>query len=562
MQRRSSLALKLTILLFLIIVVLSGGLLFGAYYYNSSQIDSMYFTNATSLLSVVTDLLDGDYIKLLLDSIRSEEFQTLRSAAKEANDEEMILSWLKDHDLYDGFMSNMQQLRLFEEKTEITFIYLQSLENNISINIMDPSEDLFYMGSIEVSPPEYAKYTSNVHIDPTVSTTKYGWLCSAYDPVFDHTGQAVAIVGVDIDINTIMHKRNLFLRNMLIFSISFLAVSFIGGILFMNRVVIRPLSMLSASTDHFIDSERIITEDDVIQLPITSHDEIRDLYEKTRTMQYRLINYLKVLTAVTSEKERISTELNVATKIQADMLPRIFPPFPHHREFDIYASMHPAKEVGGDFYDFFLVDDDHLALVIADVSGKGVPAALFMVIAKTLIKSRAQMGYSPSQVLKDVNNQLCEGNDADMFVTVWLAVLEISTGNGIAANAGHEHPVIRRAGGKYELVVYRHSPAVASMEGLSFKEHPFKLNRGDTLFVYTDGVPEATNTAQELFGTDRMLDVLNQHPDAAPKDMLNIMRTEIDTFVGDAPQFDDITMISLHYNVTQDLPVQVQDTET
>ena len=176
-----------------------------------------------------------------------------------------------------------------------------------------------------------------------------------------------------------------------------------------------------------------------------------------------------------------------------------------------------------------------------------VPAALFMVIAKTLIKNRAMMGDSPAEILKNVNEQLCEGNDAQLFVTVWLGILEISTGKGVAANAGHEHPVIRRSGGEYELIVYRHSPAVATMEGMRFREHPFELHPGDTLFVYTDGVPEATNAQQELFGNERMVRVLNQHLSADPREMLAIMRREIDRFVGSAPQFDDITMLSFHY---------------
>ncbi|MBR4896341.1 MAG: serine/threonine-protein phosphatase, partial [Clostridia bacterium] len=217
------------------------------------------------------------------------------------------------------------------------------------------------------------------------------------------------------------------------------------------------------------------------------------------------------------------------------------------REFDIYATMTPAKEVGGDFYDFFLIDHDHLGLVMADVSGKGVPAALFMVIAKTLIKNRAQMGGGPAEVLQYVNEQLCEGNEAELFVTVWFAIMDLQTGKGLAANAGHEHPALRRADGTYELVVYRHSPAVAALEGMRFREHEFELHPGDSLFVYTDGVTEATNMGNELFGTGRMLDELNQDPDAAPEMLLRNMRQAIDAFVGDAPQFDDITMLGLHY---------------
>ena len=280
---------------------------------------------------------------------------------------------------------------------------------------------------------------------------------------------------------------------------------------------------------------------------VRSNDEIGDLANSFNQMAASLNQYVKDLTKVTAEKERIGAELNVATQIQADMLPRIFPAFPDRSEFDLYAVMDPAKEVGGDFYDYFMVDDDHIALVMADVSGKGVPAALFMVIAKTLIKSRAQMGDSPAEILNNVNEQLCEGNEAELFVTVWLAVIEISTGKGLAANAGHEHPVIRRAGGKYELVQYRHSPAVAAIQGVHFREHSFELHPGDSLFVYTDGVPEATNADNQMFGTERMLDVMNRDPLAAPRPLLQTVWKEIDIFVGDAPQFDDITMLNFQY---------------
>ncbi|MBO5564048.1 MAG: PP2C family protein-serine/threonine phosphatase [Lachnospiraceae bacterium] len=264
-------------------------------------------------------------------------------------------------------------------------------------------------------------------------------------------------------------------------------------------------------------------------------------------MAESLKNYINDLTAMTAEKERIGAELNVATQIQADMLPRIFPPYPERTDLDIRATMTPAKEVGGDFYDFFLVDDDHIALVMADVSGKGVPAALFMVIAKTLIKTRTQMGGSPSEILADVNNQLCEGNEAGLFVTVWLGIIELSTGKGIAANAGHEHPALRRGDGSFEMIKYRHSPALATIEGIPFKEHDFELSPGDTLFVYTDGVPEATNAESVLFGEERMLDALNSKAHGTPDEILQAVKDGIDGFVAGAEQFDDITMLCFDY---------------
>ena len=281
---------------------------------------------------------------------------------------------------------------------------------------------------------------------------------------------------------------------------------------------------------------------------VRTDDEIGSLANSFNVMTDSLQKYIADLKEVTAKEQRIAGELTAATNIQASMLPRDFEAFCQGRPFELYATMHPAKEVGGDFYDYFMIDDDHLAMVMADVSGKGVPAALFMVIAKTLIKNHAQMGnYSPASVLARANEQLCEGNEGELFVTVWLAILDIRTGKGLAANAGHEHPTLRRAGGQYELVQYRHSPAVATFEGLRFREHEFELHPGDSLFVYTDGVAEATNANESLYGTDRMMAALNENPDADPKQLLTAVKRSVDEFVGDAPQFDDITMLCMAY---------------
>ena len=398
-----------------------------------------------------------------------------------------------------------------------------------------------------MSPDEFVAYQTNLRVAPTVSTTAFGWLCSAYEPILASDGEAVAIMGVDLDMNEVMRERHAFLFSMLMFAALLMAIAVAVSFLLMRKMATRLLSMLSKATLGFADRGEGFTQEDVIDLPIRSQDEIGDLYQEIRSMQSRMVEYMQNLTRVTAERERIGAELNIATQIQADMLPRIFPPFPDRHEFEIYATMDPAKEVGGDFYDFFLIDEEHLGLVMADVSGKGVPAALFMVIAKTLIKNRAQMGGGPAEILRYVNDQLCEGNDAELFVTVWFAILDLKTGRGVAANAGHEHPVLRRENGKFELVLYRHSPAVATLAGMKFREHEFEMHPGDTLFVYTDGVPEATNAGNELFGTDRMLDALNREADAAPETLLRNVRKDLDDFVGDAPQFDDITMLGLHY---------------
>ena len=248
------------------------------------------------------------------------------------------------------------------------------------------------------------------------------------------------------------------------------------------------------------------------------------------------------------EKERLGAELALATRIQANSLPKEFPPFPDRKEFDIYASMNPAKEVGGDLYDFFLIDDDHLALIIGDVSGKGVPAALFMMVAMSLIRNAAMNETSPAKVLTLVNRQICYRNPDEMFVTVWMGVLEISTGTLTASNAGHEYPAQKHADGSFELLKDKHSVAIGAMDGVRYREYSLQLEPGAKMFVYTDGVAEATDSNEQLFGTDRMIEALRKGENGTPEDVLKAVRADVDLFVGKAPQFDDLTMLCFQYN--------------
>lgn len=242
-----------------------------------------------------------------------------------------------------------------------------------------------------------------------------------------------------------------------------------------------------------------------------------------------------------------SKELALATRIQSDMLPNVFPPFPDRKEFEIIASMDPAKEVGGDFYDFFLVDDDHLGLVIADVSGKGVPAALFMMASKIVIASNAKMGKTPAKVLTDANRAICSNNKEEMFVTVWLGILEISTGILKAANAGHEYPIIKKHDGSFEIYKDKHGFVVGGMDGVEYSDYEIKLEKGDKLFVYTDGIPEATNADQRAYGLERLINTLNENKEKNIEDILKGVEASIKGFVKEAPQFDDITMLCFEY---------------
>ncbi len=252
---------------------------------------------------------------------------------------------------------------------------------------------------------------------------------------------------------------------------------------------------------------------------------------------------------------RLDAELSTATRIQADMLPNVFPAFPNRNDFDIYASMEPAKEVGGDFYDFFLLDDDHLAMMIADVSGKGVPAALFMMSTMILLRNNTMLLKNPQDILMTTNKQICQNNQENMFVTVWLGILDLRTGQLRAANAGHEYPALKKPDGSFELIKDKHGMAVGCLETAKYKEYELTLEKGSKLFLYTDGVAEASDSADMLFGTDRMTAALKAHENDSPEKILQGIKDAINEFVKDAPQFDDITMMCLDYAGPQGAPV-------
>ncbi len=251
--------------------------------------------------------------------------------------------------------------------------------------------------------------------------------------------------------------------------------------------------------------------------------------------------------AISDEQSRVETELEMARKIQKRALPEVFP-LQAQPQFDLAAKMDAAKQVGGDFYDFFSLDRTHLVLMIADVSGKGVPAALFMMAAKLLLDNSIASGKTPGQALEEVNHQLCEKNMENMFVTVWLGILDLESGDMVTANAGHEYPLLCRSGGSFEPVKDRHGFVLGGMDGMKYRETTLHLDPGDILFVYTDGVPEANDENGSQFGMDRMLASLNGVRTKTMQEITDQLKTDIDRFAGQAHQFDDITMLAIRLN--------------
>ncbi len=342
------------------------------------------------------------------------------------------------------------------------------------------------------------------------------------------------------------------------FAQSALLITFVMMLLLANAILVALLfsGKLTSPINRMTEAVRQISGDNFnfeMDDIYRTGDEIELLAETFGELSERTKRYIREIMEITSEKERIGAELSIATKIQADMLPKDFPMFPERNEFEVFATMTPAKEVAGDFYDIFLIDEDHLCLVIADVSGKGIPAALFMMVAKNMLENRAMQGGTPAEIFADVNKRLGRRNEEGMFVTVWLAIVTLSTGQVIESNAGHENPVIRRHGGEYEYLQTPHGLVLGVMAKAKYKDYSYELAPGDSIFVYTDGIPEAVDAKGERYGTERLLEVLNHCIEDDPEELIGHIHSGVDDFAGEVEQFDDLTMLSFKYHGNKDV---------
>ncbi|MBS7263207.1 MAG: SpoIIE family protein phosphatase [Eubacteriales bacterium] len=362
-------------------------------------------------------------------------------------------------------------------------------------------------------------------------------------PVRNTAGDVVGILCVQRPIRELADARRPYLINIAVFTVLLAAAVSVFYAIYIRKQFIIPLTKVSKEATRF--AQENVKGESLVS--ISKFKEIRNLGDSVDTMETDMLNYIENLTAITAEKERIGAELSLASTIQENSVPNIFPPFPERTDFDIYASMTPAKEVGGDFYNFFLIDEDHLAMVIGDVSGKGIPAALFMMVTNILISDRAHMGGTPAEILAFVNHNLCAHNKADMFVTIWLGILELSTGMLTASNAGHEYPAFKHPGVGFELLKDKHGMALGAMDAAKYKDYTVRLEPGTKLFIYTDGVPEATDGENRMFGLERMTGALNEAADATPGEVLKSVRRAVDGFVQGAEQFDDLTMLCMEF---------------
>ncbi len=525
-MKKRKISTKLVLWLFsvtVVIVLLTGALIALSTYRNEMQ---DYSDAVLSYAKTASELIDGDRIAAYEKTgVTDEYFDQIQSfftsSVKETNllyyyvfipyEDDLMYIWDSDATEEEPPLGYREEYMKDGGKEAVEAIYRRD-------------------------PPEKMKLTK----DKT-----YGYIASAFYPVFNSAKEPVAVVGVDMSMPDIIRKITESVAILVLSVLVITGLSAAAMYISLRRDLVVPLGKLNSAAKETVEN---IDRERELELDIHTGDELETLASSFDRMYRELRDYIKENAAITANQERIETELSLATKIQADMLPNVFPAFPDRCDFDIYASMTPAKEVGGDFYDFFLVDDDHLALVMADVSGKGVPAALFMMMAMIMIRNQALSGKSPEDVLVSVNDQICRNNREQLFVTVWLGILELSTGKLIASNAGHEKPIIKHADGDYEMIMDKHGLVVGAMGGIRYRSYELQLYPGSRLFLYTDGLMEAADESEGIFGSERALETLNRAKDASPQALLEYVKSEVKRFEGSAPRFDDLTLLCLEYN--------------
>lgn len=487
---------------------------------------NVYSSRAENTARMIADMVDGDrmndYAHTLEKDAYYEELEQLFSALKEDSGASYLYIFYPEEDSFiyildaycegDG-ADTISELGDVYEYTDMEYTYL----------VPDVQEK---------------KASTELILGEDVG---FGTSVSAWAPILNSDGELAAMVEVDYEMTVVENDMKTYVLFFILFTLAGIALILLVVLLYIRKVLSKPLEDITELIESFKDGEFRIEGRE-----IRTGDEIENVYRTFVKMVEKIDDYVENITRITAEKGRIETELNVATQIQADMLPNIFPAFPGRREIDIFATMRPAKEVGGDFYDFFLIDDTHLAFLIADVSGKGVPAALFMVIAKTIIKNHASMGTPVNEVFERTNNQLCEGNQEGFFVTSWLGILDIRTGVLEYANAGHNPPVIMRKDG-CEWNDCIPGLVLAAMENMPYEKYELQLEPGDRILLYTDGVPESLNKDIQAYGEEKLIEEFEATRSLSVEEGIRYIQKSVDTFAGEAEQFDDITMLLLEY---------------
>jgi sigma-B regulation protein RsbU (phosphoserine phosphatase) len=539
------------------LIISISAIAFGIVLYSIS-VRNQYITIAHNIAKLPTMLFNEEESKTFTEPVMKSYYDLAGTPGCAENSDDYLSNFEPFYtEEYQGVRERLYEI---EQKNDVSSVYLGAidLKNKRLVYLIDSDHSDTYCPigyTEEMSDNEIRQYTDkSIEVPSEITNTdKFGYLCTSGITLYE-TDDYIITSFTDVSMDDIVARSRGFFWQ---YVLSLLIIGTVTAIIFtqlVKRKVARPIDRLATAALEYSNAN---LEDDSVKnhfsdLDIHTGDEIENLCIVMEDMENEVRRRIKEMRSINAEKERISTELSLANRIQQSMLPSIFPAFPERTEFDLFAQMRTAKEVGGDFYDYFLIDKNHLCLVMADVSGKGVPAALFMMASKIILGSCAMLGKSPAEILAMTNQAICSNNTEDMFVTVWLGILDIRTGTLTAANAGHEYPMLMQPDGKFEIVKDRHGLFIGAMEGIKYQEYTLQLQPGAKLFLYTDGVTEATNAEEKMFGMDKTVDALNLNPKASTHEILETVQREIDGFVKEADQFDDITMLCLEYRGTDE----------
>ena len=499
------------------------------------------------------------FSKSFVDGYKDNTYRIAATAATLINGDNLE-EYLENKGKNDEYQNTVDALNTFCNKQNVTMIYVISVDTTnyksfTSIfNVVNENSTSYTPWEIgykrQTTNEKYEKAYKSLYNKEKIEATIFRKHnlnnqephITTMVPIQNSKKKVVAILCVQRPMSEIKSSRMVFLN--LVTGITVLLAIGVSIIAykFFRKYVVKPVIKISKETERFVNENTKTKK--TLDLESSKITEIKILAQSVDKMEFETVNYINNLEKATKENERVGTELKLAKSIQESALTN---EFPECDEYSIYASMNPAKEVGGDFYDFYLIDENHLVLTIADVSGKGVPAALFMMITKVLLSSATVNYKTPSEILTSINNQISKKNTTNMFITVWLGILDLRTGKLVYSNAGHEDPVIYRKGADFKIEKTTHGIVVGAFENYKYKDNEITLKKGDKLFLYTDGVPEATNNKNEMFGLDRMVNSLNNNFDKDMESLLKNVKKDVDEFVDGAVQFDDLTMLGLEY---------------
>ena len=548
LKRQVLQAIFLSIIILLLITIWIG---FRFYLYVALR---NYKDTMSGYASYTLAQMDLDYIEEAFDKTKKIYDSLPEEIRQDPFTEEYKSHFL--HLLDDNYYDAREILVTCRESTGITNIsygfYDQDHERLVLV-IDGDTADYFYLpgqyisndnGSIDswktIEKIMYSKaYLSLSH------TSLLGYTASVYDPIYGKDGSLIGVIAIDTSVIEFSDELTLFL----ILFVPAVLILFVLLSIFLSRLmdrkVVAPVRTLAQAAKAYTQMDKVNDDDNTSvfrDIELSSTDEIAELQITMSDMEQNINESMHEIRRVSGEKERMAAELDIAAQLQQSALPT---DFSGHDNYDLFASMIPAKEVAGDFYDFFMVDDDHMVMIIADVSGKGVPSALFMMKGKELLRLRAEKGGTPSEILSYANKELAKGNDSAMFITIWLGILEISTGIITASSAGHEYPFIKCADGSFVMYEDPHGLVCGVINGIKYKDYTVTIPKGGGLFLYTDGVAEANNPQGEQFGLGRIEKCLNSHSNVSAKELIEFMKKDIDDFAGLAEQYDDITMMCL-----------------